>query len=194
LISNQRKKLSVSIAAFVIIILAFLSIWKSFSDPFGDKSGLQSSVLAPQTEPGVEAPLLSTQGLPIIATVTADSAGIAKLPVTPGTSDEILDTGLAGAYPWSGPGKPGVFSISAHRVGAGGPFLNLDKMKTDDSITVTDDNGMEFSYRVTSIEIVEPDDISVLKGPKDESRLVLITCTPIETYADRLVVTAVLEN
>ena len=87
-----------------------------------------------------------------------------------------------------------MFSISAHRVGAGGPFLNLDKMKTDDSITVTDDNGMEFSYRVTSIEIVEPDDISVLKGPKDESRLVLITCTPIETYADRLVVTAVLEN
>jgi sortase A len=67
-------------------------------------------------------------------------------------------------------------------------------MKVDDSITVTDENGAEFTYRVASIEVVEPDDISVLKGPKGESRLVLITCTPIETYADRLVVTAVLEN
>jgi len=190
---NHQKKLVVASAAFAISLLALFVLWKLFLNP-DDNSGMQKSVLAPQTEPQGGAPLLSDQGLSIIATVSAESAGITNLPVTTGTSDEILDTGLAGAYPWSGPGKPGVFSVSAHRVGAGGPFLNLDKMKVDDSITVTDENGAEFTYRVASIEVVEPDDISVLKGPKGESRLVLITCTPIETYADRLVVTAVLEN
>ena len=157
-----------------------------------------SATLTPVGEqPSLATDLNLSQNLgnaPLIAHLTVQSAGIENLPITIGTDDEILDTGMAGAYPWSGPGERGVFSVTAHRVGAGGPFLNLDRVSVGDKLVIQAHGGELFSYRVISTEIVDPSDTKVLRGPANESRLVLITCTPIETFADRLVVTAVLES
>lgn len=175
------------------LIIAF-GLYRSVTELSGRNANSEPTALAPQATSSNDASAPTSTELPVIATLTANSADIKNLPITLGTDDAVLDTGMAGAYPWSGPGEPGVFSVSAHRLGAGGPFLKLDKMQVSDLISLTDNAGKVFNYRVTSVKIVDPSDVSVLKGPKSESRLVLITCTPIETYADRLVVTAVLDN
>jgi sortase A len=190
----SRKKATFTIAAIFLSLGTLIGFIRSTDDDTVATPKVMPSLLAPLVQPSAVVAAPEIQNLPVIGLLNADSAGIRNLAITLGTDDAVLDTGTAGAYPWSGPGKPGVFSVSAHRVGAGGPFLNLDKMKLGDPITLTDSNSVEYTYRVISVDVVAPDDINVLKGPKSESRLVLITCTPIETYADRLVVTAELEN
>jgi len=126
-----------------------------------------------------------------IGELTIASAGIYSLPITRGIDQATLNTGMAGSYPWSGPGKSGVFALAAHRVGAGGPFRHLDQVHVGDRIAISV-GKQEYLYRVTSNVIVDPSDTSVLKGPKDESRIVLITCTPLDTFAQRIVVTGIL--
>jgi len=127
--------------------------------------------------------------LKTIGTLTIPSAQVFALPITRGVDKATLNTGMAGAYPWSGPGLPGVFALAAHRVGAGGPFRYLDQVNLADRLSV-EANGKTFTYRVISTEVVAPTDTAVLNGPKDESRIVLITCTPISTFERRIVVTA----
>jgi len=124
----------------------------------------------------------------VIGTLDVPSANIHALPITPGTDEATLNTGMAGAYTWSSPGQPGVFSMAGHRVGAGGPFRQLNLVHVGDRITVLSD-GTLFTYRVISNDIVAPTDTSVLNGPANESRVVLITCTPLDTFAKRIIVT-----
>ena len=124
-----------------------------------------------------------------IGFLSAPSAQILDLPITRGIDIATLNTGMAGAYPWSGPGQPGVFAIAAHRIGAGGPFRYLDQINIGDRLYVEAD-GKRFTYRVFSDSIVEPTDTWVLNGPKDDSRIVLITCTPLNNFKQRIVVTA----
>ena len=131
----------------------------------------------------------ANNGSEIIGTITIPSAQVLALPITRGVDKATLNTGIAGAYPWSGPGLNGVFALAAHRVGAGGPFRNLDQVNIGDRLIV-EANGKTFTYRVTSNIIVEPEATSVLNGPKDDSRIVLITCTPLNTFKQRIVVTA----
>ena len=129
----------------------------------------------------------------LLARISIPSANVKNLGVTLGTDQETLATGLAGAYPWSGPGQTGVWAMAGHRIGAGGPFRDLDAVKVNDTISVSA-NLMNFTYRVTSVREVEPTDLSVLDGFADKSEIVLITCTPISTFTKRLVVRGVLEN
>lgn len=132
-------------------------------------------------------------GHPVIASLSVPTADIKNLPIIRGTDQATLDTGAAGAYEWSGPGETGVFAMAAHRVGAGGPFLNLNHVHVGDSISVSD-STTNYTYHVTSVEVVKPDDTSVLKGSSSRSEIALITCTPITTYSDRLVVKAELNR
>jgi len=126
-------------------------------------------------------------GHTIIGTLSVPAAKISELPIVHGTDQGTLDTGMAGAYSWSGPGETGVFALAAHRVGAGGPFLNLNHVKIGDAIWVKD-SATTYHYRVTTIQVVKSDDTNVLTGSNSKSEIALITCTPIGTYSDRLVV------
>ncbi len=124
----------------------------------------------------------------VIGSLNVPAAEVLALPITRGIDDQTLNTGMAGAYPWSGPGQTGVFALAGHRVGAGGPFRHLDQVQLGDRISVSS-KGKKFSYRVISNITVRPSDTYVLDGPKDDSRIVLITCTPLDTFTERIVVT-----
>lgn len=100
-------------------------------------------------------------------------------------------------YPLSSvPGKRGNLVFIGHRFAKLPPstdtFFHLDKIAVGDKITVSqgDEN---WTYTVISTRIVEKDDASVLAS-SGEYRLTLITCTPLWTARQRLVVTAVLEK
>jgi len=69
-------------------------------------------------------------------------------------------------------------------------FWNLDKVKVGDMMVLTWE-GKEYKYKVFEIKIVEPTDLSVIRRTSD-SRLTVITCTPLFTTKQRLVVTGAL--
>ena len=86
------------------------------------------------------------------------------------------------------PGENGRVIISGHRTTYGAPFYNLDKLKRGDEI-VTETSWGDFTYKVTIKTIVEPDSpLVVIKN--DEPELVLTTCNPRFSAAERLIVYA----
>ena len=86
------------------------------------------------------------------------------------------------------PGENGRVIVSGHRTTYGAPFYNLDKLKRGDEI-VTETSWGNFTYKVTIKTIVEPDSpLVVIKN--DEPELVLTTCNPRYSAAERLIVYA----
>ncbi len=47
--------------------------------------------------------------------------------------------------------------------------------------------GKQYDYRITSREVVKPTEVGVMKQPKDRREITLMTCTPIGTTTNRLI-------
>ena len=94
------------------------------------------------------------------------------------------------------PGELGNSVIIAHRFQylppAKNTFFNLDKVRVGDNVILQGEGG-EYTYIVTNIKEVNPNDTSVLMQTEDY-RVTLITCTPLWTNHKRLVVTAKLDK
>ena len=69
---------------------------------------------------------------------------------------------------------------------ASNTFFHLDKMKSGDEFIVIW-NGEAYTYKVLYSKIIEPTDFSVLDSSLN-NRLTLITCAPLYSNAQRLVV------
>jgi sortase A len=109
--------------------------------------------------------------------------------VVEGTDTESLKKGPGHyertAYPWQDRGRVG---IAGHRTTYGAPFWALDELEAGDRIVLATEYGV-FEYRVTGSRIIAPTDGSVLRAT-DEPTLVLTTCHPRFSAAERLVVFA----
>lgn len=68
-------------------------------------------------------------------------------------------------------------------------FAQLDRLNKSDAIYVNY-NGVRYTYTVTKKEVVAPTEVSKLVYPTDKPVLTLITCTPLGTSLNRLLVTA----
>lgn len=103
--------------------------------------------------------------------------GVVHYPGTslPGQTGNIAITGHSSYFPWD----PGRFKDV---------FALLHEVVEGDNIVVYWDQR-KYVYEVTSIKIVLPDDISILKQTP-EDKLTLITCTPVGTNLKRLIVEA----
>ncbi|HSD48245.1 MAG TPA: sortase [Actinomycetota bacterium] len=109
--------------------------------------------------------------------------------VVEGTGTESLKKGpghyTQTAYPWEDSGRVG---IAGHRTTYGAPFWDLDKLREGDRITLETEFGI-FEYQVTRHRIIVPSDSWVL-DPTKQPTLVLTTCNPRFSAAQRLVVFA----
>lgn len=96
----------------------------------------------------------------------------------------------------SQPGKRGNTVIIAHRFLHLPPrtdtFFNLDKVRVGDKVIV-EQNNATYRYTVVESKVVEKGDRSVLENYNDY-RLTLITCTPLWTSDQRLVVVGKLDK
>jgi len=98
------------------------------------------------------------------------------------------------------PGEAGNAVIDGHvslTGGRQGVFYNLSKLKTGDSIVITDDQQKQYRFNVTTSIIYSRDTFplqDVFDGQQTRPLLKLITCesfdTSQKTYTDRRVVTA----
>src|SRR5206468_715109 len=68
-------------------------------------------------------------------------------------------------------------------------FAQLDKLQNGDTIYVNY-NSVRYTYTVMKEQVVKPDNVQALYGYTDKPYLTLITCTPLGTSQNRLLVTA----
>lgn len=103
--------------------------------------------------------------------------GVVHYPGTayPDQIGNVVITGHSSYFPWD----PGRFKDV---------FALLHDLKLKDEIIVYYEQK-KFVYQVDEIKVVTPDKIDVL-GPSEDSRLTLITCTPVGTNQKRLIVRA----
>lgn len=105
--------------------------------------------------------------------------------VVEGTDTEDLRKG-PGHYPDTPlPGEAGTVAIAGHRTTYGAPFRKLDELERGDRIVLDMPFG-RFAYRVTSTEVVDDNDLSVLDRV-GYRQLVLTACHPLYSAAQRIV-------
>lgn len=171
---NMLSKISPAIESFSSEVLAMQSIEESISKDFV----LEKKVLEEQN-----------------ASLSIETAKISGN-ISEGVTSEAMERGFWHFPISSFPGKKGNVVIIGHRFKyippATNTFFNLDKISIGDQIKVS--IGEEtYTYVVTDTNIAEPNDVSVLQQT-DDYRLTLITCTPLWTSEERLVITAKLDK
>ncbi|HUP28458.1 MAG TPA: class D sortase [Chloroflexia bacterium] len=90
------------------------------------------------------------------------------------------------------PGEVGNVVLAGHRDINSALFRELDRLEPGDEVFVSNSLG-EYRYVVKESMVVSPDHTEVME-PTDDSRVTLITCTPIGLATQRLIVTAMLSG
>lgn len=104
-------------------------------------------------------------------------SGVVHYPNTalPGESGNVVLFGHSSGPLWA----PGSYKFV---------FTNLEKLEADNKIFI-EYEGIRYTYTVSDKKVVPPTDMSVL-NPTAKNTLTLITCTPVGSNKDRLIITA----
>lgn len=126
---------------------------------------------------GVEAPVIFEQGTAEWQFQVALRSGVVHYvgSAQPGQAGNAVIFGHSSGQSWA----PGDYKFI---------FTQLDKLRSGDLIYV-DNGGTRYTYQVQGSKVVTPADVSVLNQGTGH-QLTLITCTPVGTSTNRLVITA----
>ena len=122
------------------------------------------------------ASLLDTTGTGVMGSMDIPKIGV-ELPIYHGTSEEVLSKGI------------GHLQGSSLPVGGESKLLTrLDELEEGDYFFfhVLDET---LAYQVTEIQVVKPEEVSVLKIQEGQDLASIITCTPYGLNTHRLIVT-----
>ena len=109
---------------------------------------------------------------PPVAVLSIDHLGI-EVPVYDGTSEDVLNRGVGRIEGTARVDHEGNLGIAGHRDSF---FRPLKDIEIGDMMELQTGEGI-VTYAVSSIEIVEPEDVFVL-APTSERTLTLVTCYP----------------
>jgi sortase A len=195
---RRRRRGRVLRVAGLLFIVAGLALgasvwWRLWGTGFAARAA--QNELRPTFERRV-ATQAAEEAPPRVVRVPGQAIAILKIPaievdlvVVEGTDTESLKKGPGHygqtAYPWQDHGRVG---IAGHRTTYGAPFWALDELEPGDRIVLATEYGV-FNYRVTGSRIIAPSDGSVLRATT-EPTLVLTTCNPRFSAAERLIVFA----
>jgi sortase A len=120
-----------------------------------------------------------------IGTISIPKIGLVH-PIYEGVWLTVVDHG-PGHWPGSAmPGKRGNAVFAGHRVTHTHPFLNLDQLAPGDQVIFDMPHNM-YTYAVTSITVVYPDQLSIT-DPTKQPTITLFACHPKHSAAQRIVV------
>lgn len=187
---NLAKIIGIFCVLFVIsfTVLNFPALWIKFryywqvdknkqawgtSQNYPPLATINNHLVIPKI--GVDSPVLwnvSAQN-----TLNALEKGVAHYQNTalPGETGNVFITGHSSYYLWSGGSYKQIFAL-------------LDKLEIGDKIYVNYQNKV-YGYEVIDKKTVKPEDLSVLNQGNDKT-LTLMTCVPVGTNLNRLIVTA----
>ncbi len=133
--------------------------------------------------------LLSLDTTDVMAVLEIPSIEI-QYPVYHGTGDSVLKKGIGHLKNTSLPvGGKGTHSVLVGHTGYAGSklFSDLDKLEKGDMFYIFT-CGEKLAYRIDRIDVVLPEDLSLLKIDSEEDYVTLVTCTPFGQNTHRLLV------
>jgi sortase A len=114
------------------------------------------------------------------------------MPILKGVTDSNLRYAAASFDNNVVPGGSGNYSLAGHRSYTYGRMFNrLNELAPGHLIEIVVKKEV-FTYRVTESLVVNPEDTWVLKSDKTMKTITLVTCTPIRTATQRLIIKGVL--
>ncbi|ANE48738.1 hypothetical protein SY83_05140 [Paenibacillus swuensis] len=131
--------------------------------------------------PAAEVKLKNVEGVLIINKIDLN------LPILTNATKQNLSRSVASIANTGKAGQIGNYAIAGHRNRTYGKNFNrLGEMKIGDVVEV--DTGKEkFRYKLTSKEIVLPEEVGVLKGKENLREITLVTCHPMKNPTHRLI-------
>jgi sortase A len=197
----RKSRHFIPIMASIIVVLLFVFVQynrtfiatvQAYVAP-GDSS-IQNIVIDPAAdvavspEPRLIIPKINVD-VPVIYDVATDDRsqqaamekGVAHFPV-PGANSK---PGQIGNTVLSGHSSNDLFDSGIYKF----IFAQLEKMQVGDTIYANYE-GVRYTYVITRTEVVRPNEVNKLIYPTDKPILTLITCTPLGTALNRLLVTA----
>jgi sortase A len=124
--------------------------------------------------------------------MVVEGVGVDALKLGPGHYPQCrrgLSRPLCTDAPEVWPGEQGRVILSGHRTTYGAPFWALNRLEQGDRISL-DTRWGKFSYAVTRQRIVSPGSTDIANPVTSGAELVLTTCNPRFSAAERLVVFA----
>ncbi len=108
--------------------------------------------------------------------------GVVVHPIShdPGSFGNFFLTGHSSYYAWDKGRFKDVFAL-LHEVNAG------------DIVDIYWE-GKKYSYKMTEKKVVAPTEVEILKQPTDEKKITLMTCTPVGTNTNRLILVGELKS
>ena len=108
--------------------------------------------------------------------------GVVVHPIShaPGNFGNFFLTGHSSYYAWDDGRFKDVFAL-------------LHEVKVGDSVEVYWE-GKKYVYKIKAEEVVSPTAVEVLNQPKDKFLITLMTCTPVGTNKNRLILTGELKS
>ncbi len=129
----------------------------------------------------VEVPVIYNVGYDHASQMAAMNKGVAHFAI-PG-ADSV--PGQLGNVVLSGHSSNDLFDPGDYKF----IFAQLDKLQNGDTILIHY-NSIRYTYIVSKKQVVKPNNVGALLGTNDKPVLTLITCTPLGTALNRLLVTA----
>lgn len=195
---RKRRYIPILAGAFVVLLVLFLQYNRLIFAPImayvspGNAPASSIEALDPNVtgavspEPRLIIPKLNVD-VPVHFGITLDE-------VMPAMADGVAHYRIAGASAY--PGEIGNFVITGHSAGdvySSNPykfiFSGLERLEDGDLIYVNY-NSVRYTYQVVRKEIVDPSNVAALVVETDSPLLTLVTCTPLGTSRNRLLVTA----
>lgn len=187
----------IGLGCFVLYFLVY-QLWGTNFSTNREQSNLRQSlerewaVPAPPPKKGAKLPVPQPPALgKAIGVIEIPKINLEKI-VVQGANPEQLAKGPGHVPSTTMPGQLGTFAISGHRTTHGAPFYRLNELSKGDTITIVT-RYATYTYKVSHLQVVAPTAVEVLdnvRGPggKLKSQIVLTTCTPRFSAAQRLVV------
>lgn len=149
-------------------------------DPTGEANvGQESRLIIPKIN--VDVPAIYGVGNDHDSQMSAMEKGVAHFAI-PGASSR---PGEIGNTVLSGHSSNDLFDAGDYKF----IFAQLDKLVVGDTL-YANYGGKRYTYVITKTEVVKPSEVSKLVYPTSKPFMTLITCTPLGTARDRLLVTA----
>lgn len=141
--------------------------------------GEESRLIIPKIN--VDVPVLYDVATDHASQMAAMEQGVAHFPI-PGANSH---PGEVGNTVLSGHSSNDLFDPGAYKF----IFAQLEKLQVGDTI-YANYGGKRYTYVIKNTEVVKPSEVNKLIYPTDKPIMTLITCTPLGTALNRLLVTA----
>lgn len=186
---QQQKLLEEAEQAYSEIVpSAEPSANSDLSKPYAEVTQLLADESAQDEPQPTSAPAIELGGK-VSAIIQIDKIDL-KLPVLEGATKANMKHAAAHMIETAPVGAVGNAAIAAHRSRTTGRLFNrLNEVGVGDTISVTT-SKQEYKYVVYDVSVVEPTDVSVLKGEGNDKILTLITCDPLVNPTHRLIIHA----